>query len=85
MSGHRSSESSVFCCRVTSHCMMKRAFTDLYSTLELNMESYHEHYVFDGENIGIQLKVEHISAGDYSQLLSTIFLLCIEQSLSLCS
>lgn len=44
-----------------------------------------EHHVFDEENTGIQLKVEHISAGDYSQLLSTIFLLCIEQSLSLCS
>lgn len=41
-----------------------------------------EHYVFDGENTGIQLKVEHISVGDYSQLLSTIFLLGTEQPVS---
>lgn len=41
MSGHRSSESGLFCCRVISRCMMKCAFTALCSTLELNTESYH--------------------------------------------
>lgn len=86
MSGHRSSESGLFCCRVIPHCMMKCASTALCSTLEfLDTGPTMEHHVFDGENTGIQLKVEHISVGDYSHLLSTVFLLCIQQSLSLCS
>lgn len=37
-----------------------------------------DHHGFDGKNTRIQVKVEHISAGDYSQLLSTISLLCME-------
>jgi len=66
--------------------MMKCAFAAFCSAMGFSDTGpTKEHHDFNGENKGIQLKVQHVSVGDCSQLLSTTFLLCIEQSLSLCS